>query len=105
MARKICHGDGKIRRTCREGREDPLPESARTRGKSVGGASVTDDAMLSMALHLRTRDQDLRLRDIASRPAITQGTKQSWHPSPAARLIKLREHDDSGTQPPAVMKP
>ena len=40
-------------------------ESARKRGKTIGGAGVTDDAMLSMALHLRA--QDLSLRDIASR--------------------------------------
>jgi DNA invertase Pin-like site-specific DNA recombinase len=40
-------------------------ESARSRGKSIGGASVTDDHMLSMALHLR--GQELSLRDIAAR--------------------------------------
>ncbi|MEV4062016.1 hypothetical protein [Nonomuraea dietziae] len=38
-------------------------ESARSRGKPIGGAAVTDDAMLSMALHLR--EQNLSLRDIA----------------------------------------
>jgi len=30
-------------------------ESARLRGKGIGGASVTDDDMLGMALHLRAR--------------------------------------------------
>ncbi len=31
-------------------------ESARARGKAIGGAAVTDDAMLSMALHLRGQE-------------------------------------------------
>lgn len=30
-------------------------ESARKRGKTIGGAGVTDGDMLSMALHLRDR--------------------------------------------------
>lgn len=38
-------------------------ESARKRGKANGGAGVTDESMLSMALHLR--DQEMSLRDIA----------------------------------------
>ena len=38
-------------------------ESARARGKSIGGAAVTDDAMLAVALHLR--GQEMSLRDIA----------------------------------------
>lgn len=37
--------------------------SARARGKAIGGAVVTDDAMLGMALHLRK--QNLSLRHIA----------------------------------------
>ncbi|MDT9681011.1 hypothetical protein RND61_02765 [Streptomyces sp. TRM76323] len=36
-------------------------ESAHRRGKTIGGADVTDDSMLSMALHLR--DQEMSLRD------------------------------------------
>jgi hypothetical protein len=40
------------------------PESARTRGKTIGGAAVTDPAMASMAAHLR--DQGVSLRDIAA---------------------------------------
>ena len=40
-------------------------ESARARGKSIGGAAVTDEAMLAVALHLR--GQELSLRDIAAR--------------------------------------
>lgn len=46
-------------------------ESARKRGKTIGGASVPDANMLSMALHLR--DKDLSLRDVASHLVITKG--------------------------------
>ncbi|MEU7835691.1 recombinase family protein [Nonomuraea sp. NPDC049129] len=66
-------------------------ESARSRGKTIGGAAVTDDAMLSMALHLR--GQDLSLRDIAARLVITKGKKKGRHPSAATVLRMLREHD------------
>ncbi|WP_043637420.1 recombinase family protein [Nonomuraea candida] len=66
-------------------------ESARARGKTIGGAAVTDDAMLSMALHLR--GQNLSLRDIAARLVITKGKKKGRHPSPATVLRMLREHD------------
>ena len=45
-------------------------ESARARGKAIGGAAVTDDAMLAVALHLR--GQELSLRDIAARLVIRQ---------------------------------
>ncbi len=65
-------------------------ESARKRGKSIGGAGVTDDDMLAMALHLR--DQELSLRDIASRLVITKGAKKGQHPSPATIMRMLREH-------------
>jgi len=74
-------------------------ESARTRGKTIGGASVTDDTMLSMALHLR--DQELSLRDIAARLVITTGKKKGQHPSPATVLRMLREHDDTAAAVPA----
>ena len=30
-------------------------ESARARGRAIGGAAVTDDAMLAVALHLRAQ--------------------------------------------------
>ena len=45
-------------------------ESARARGKPIGGAAVTDEAMLAVALHLRGQERSLRgqersLRDIA----------------------------------------
>jgi len=66
-------------------------ESARARGKAIGGAAVTDDAMLSMALHLH--GQELSLRDIASRLVISKGKKKGQHPSPATVLRMLGEHD------------
>ncbi|MGW2987467.1 hypothetical protein [Streptomyces goshikiensis] len=34
-------------------------ESARKRGKTVGGAGVTDESILSMALHLREQEMSL----------------------------------------------
>ncbi|MFD8563594.1 recombinase family protein [Streptosporangium canum] len=68
-------------------------ESARTRGKTIGGAAVTDDAMLSMALHLR--DQNLSLREIASRLVITTDKKKGQHPSPATIWRMLRDHDEA----------
>ncbi|MBN6050689.1 recombinase family protein, partial [Nonomuraea sp. RK-328] len=52
-------------------------ESARSRGKHIGGTVVTDAAMLSMALHLR--EQNLSLRDIAARLLITKGKKKGRH--------------------------
>ena len=67
-------------------------ESARARGKAIGGAVVTDDAMLGMALHLR--EQNLSLRDIAARLVITTGKKKGRHPSPATVLRMLRDHDE-----------
>ncbi|MFD4460309.1 recombinase family protein [Nocardia sp. NPDC058480] len=66
-------------------------ESARQRGKTIGGAAVVDDAMLSMALHLRSNNHSLR--DIAARLVITKGKKKGQHPSPATVLRLLREHD------------
>ncbi|MFF3444203.1 recombinase family protein [Streptosporangium sp. NPDC002721] len=68
-------------------------ESARSRGKAIGGATVTDDAMLSMALHLR--EQNLSLRDIAARLVITKGKKRGQHPSPATVMRMFREHDEA----------
>ena len=58
-------------------------ESARTRGKTIGGAAVTDDAMLAVALHLR--GQELSLRDIAARLVITKGKKKGQHRSGPGR--------------------
>jgi DNA invertase Pin-like site-specific DNA recombinase len=67
-------------------------ESARARGKSIGGTAVTDEAMLAVALHLRS--QDLSLRDIAGRLVIATGKKKGQHPSPATVMRMLREHDE-----------
>jgi len=67
-------------------------EAARARGKAIGGAAVTDDAMLAVALHLR--EQNLSLRDIAARLVIAKGKKKGEHPSPATVLRMLREHDE-----------
>jgi DNA invertase Pin-like site-specific DNA recombinase len=78
-------------------------ESARTRGKTIGGAAVTDDAMLSMALHLR--EQHLSLRDIAARLVITTGKKKGHHPSPATVLRMLREHDEKTAAVPVGAVP
>lgn len=75
-------------------------ESARARGKTIGGAAVTDDAMLSMALHLRS--QDLSLRDIAARLVITKGKKKGRHPSPATVLRMLRDHDTATVPEPTT---
>ncbi|WP_455430076.1 recombinase family protein [Nonomuraea phyllanthi] len=72
-------------------------ESARARGRTIGGAAVTDEAMLSMALHLR--EQNLSLRDIAARLVITKGKKKGQHPSPATVLRMLREHDGAAAVP------
>ena len=66
-------------------------ESARARGKAIGGAAVTDDAMLAVALHLR--GQEMSLRDIAARLVISAGKKKGQHPSPATVLRMLRDHD------------
>ncbi|MEW2576889.1 hypothetical protein [Streptomyces syringium] len=71
-------------------------ESARKRGKTIGGARVTDDDMLSMALHLR--DQEMGLRDIAKCLVITTGAKKGQNPSPATVMRMLREeHDEQMT--------
>jgi hypothetical protein len=67
-------------------------ESARARGKAIGGAAVTDEAMLAAALHLR--GQELSLRDIASRLVIATGKKKGRHPAPATVMRMLREHDE-----------
>jgi DNA invertase Pin-like site-specific DNA recombinase len=67
-------------------------ESARARGKSIGGGAVTDDAMLAAALHLLS--QELSLRDIAVRLVISTGKKKGQHPAPATVMRMLREHDE-----------
>ncbi|MGW4094898.1 recombinase family protein [Nocardia sp. NPDC004750] len=77
-------------------------ESARQRGKPIGGVSVVDENMLSMALHLRANGHSLR--DIAARLVITAGKKKGQHPSPATVMRLLRDHDrsrgaDTGPEP------
>jgi DNA invertase Pin-like site-specific DNA recombinase len=67
-------------------------ESARARGKAIGGAAVTDEAMLAVALHLR--GQEMSLRDIAARLVISSGKKKGQHPSPATVLRMLRDHHE-----------
>ncbi|MGW5660675.1 hypothetical protein ACWEWG_11290 [Streptomyces sp. NPDC003758] len=67
-------------------------ESAHKGGKTIGGAGVTDDSMLSMALHLR--DQEMSLRDITKRLVITTGAKKGERPSLATVIRMLREHDE-----------
>jgi hypothetical protein len=70
--------------------------SARKRGKTIGGAGVADDDMLSLALHLR--DQEMSLRDISKRLVITIGVKKGQHPSPATVMRMLREHDEQAAR-------
>ncbi|MBZ9643953.1 recombinase family protein [Streptomyces sp. PSKA30] len=50
-------------------------ESARKRGKTIGGVGVTDDDMLFTALRLR--DEELSLRDIAARLVISKGARRA----------------------------
>jgi hypothetical protein len=66
-------------------------ESARARGKTIGGAAVTDDAMLAVALHLRA--QEMSLRDIAAPARHRHRQEKGQHPSPATVMRMLREHD------------
>jgi DNA invertase Pin-like site-specific DNA recombinase len=67
-------------------------EAARARGKVIGGAAVTDKAMLAVALH--HRGQGLSLRDTAARLVIATGKKKGQHPSPATVMRMLRELDE-----------
>jgi DNA invertase Pin-like site-specific DNA recombinase len=67
-------------------------ESARSRGKAIGGAAVIHDAVLAVALHLR--GQELSLRDIAARLVIATGKKKGQHPSLATLTRMLRDHDE-----------
>ncbi|HTQ95146.1 MAG TPA: hypothetical protein VMK84_37195 [Streptosporangiaceae bacterium] len=67
-------------------------ESARARGTAIGGATVTDEAMLAVALHLR--GQEMGLRGIAARLVITRGKKKGQHPSQGTVLRMFRDHDE-----------
>ncbi|MGI3226530.1 hypothetical protein ACRJ4B_24460 [Streptomyces sp. GTA36] len=64
--------------------------------KPIGGASVTNEAMLAMALHLR--GQEMGPREIAAKLVITTGKKKGQHPSPATVMRMLREHDEQTVQ-------
>ncbi|MGI5320899.1 recombinase family protein [Actinomadura nitritigenes] len=77
-------------------------ENARTRGKTIGGATVTDENMPAMALHLR--DQAKSLREIAAQVVIATGKKKGQHPSPATVMRMLHDHDrdhDQQAAPPS----
>jgi hypothetical protein len=50
-----------------------------------------------MAIHLR--EQEMSLRDIATRLVITTGRKKGRHPSPATVMRMLRDHDEQTTAP------
>jgi DNA invertase Pin-like site-specific DNA recombinase len=76
-------------------------ESARARGRAIGGAAVTDEAMLAAALHLR--GQEMSLRDIAGRLVIATGKKKGEHPSPATVMRMLREHDEASAAADAAL--
>ena len=67
-------------------------ESARAGGKAIGGAAVTDDAMLAVALHLALAGA--QPADIAARLVISTGKKKGQHPSPATVMRMLRDHDE-----------
>lgn len=68
-------------------------ETARAKGKAIGGVKVSDDDMLATALRLRDEER-LSLREIASRLVIRSGKKRGQHPSAATVLRMLREHDE-----------
>ncbi|MDX3113639.1 hypothetical protein [Streptomyces scabiei] len=68
-------------------------ESARRRGRTIGGAGVTDESMLSVARYLRGQEMS-SLCDIAERLVVTTGAKKGRHPSPATVTRMLHEHDE-----------
>jgi DNA invertase Pin-like site-specific DNA recombinase len=74
-------------------------ETARTKGKAIGGVKVSDEDMLATALRLRD-DEHLSLREIASRLVIRTGKKRGQHPSPATVMRMLREHDEQTATAP-----
>ena len=72
-------------------------ESARARGKSIGGAAVTDEAMLAAALHLRGQEHEpARHR----RPPRDRHRKEEWPASLAghrdAHAARARSEGSSG---------
>ncbi|WP_242433828.1 recombinase family protein [Streptomyces sp. CB01580] len=75
-------------------------ETARAKGKAIGGVPVSDDDMLATAVRLRDTEH-LSLREIASRLVIRTGKKRGQHPSPATVMRMLREHDAQTAATPA----
>jgi Resolvase, N terminal domain len=76
-------------------------ETARSKGKAIGGVPVSHDDMLATAVRLRD-EEHLSLREIASRLVIRTGKKRGQHPSPATVMRMLREHDEQmGAMEPA----
>ncbi|WKK27860.1 recombinase family protein (plasmid) [Streptomyces olivoreticuli] len=71
-------------------------ETARTKGKAIGGQKVSDPDMTATAVRLRDEEK-LSLREIASRLVIRTGKKRGEHPSPATVMRMLREHDEQTT--------
>ncbi|WP_207905679.1 recombinase family protein [Nocardia alba] len=78
-------------------------ESARARGKSIGGASVSDDTMLAMALHLRGNNHSLR--DIASRLVITTGKKKGRPRPPSCDCCASTTRPPPGLTAPTPNSP
>jgi hypothetical protein len=70
---------------------------------TIGGAGVTDDALLSVTVHLRS--QGMNLRDITARLVITTGATKGRHPSPATVMRMLREHDEQKAPRPRRLGP
>ncbi len=67
-------------------------ETARAKGKVIGGVKVSDGDMLATAVRLRD-EESLSLREIAARLVIRTGKKRGEHPSAATVMRMLREHD------------
>jgi DNA invertase Pin-like site-specific DNA recombinase len=68
-------------------------ETARTKGKTIGGVKVADNDMIATAVRLRD-EEELSLSEIAGRLVIRTGKKRGEHPSPATVMRMLREHDE-----------
>ena len=99
----ICESDRQRHSGCQDREHVPKP-------KAIGGAAVTDDAMLAVALHLR--GQELSLREIADRLGIAAGKKRGGGcgrgPRPACRVAacpragprpRASRHPDHPLQP------
>ncbi|WP_307797591.1 recombinase family protein [Streptomyces laculatispora] len=74
-------------------------ETARAKGKAIGGVKVSDEDMLATALRLRD-EEHFSLREIAARVVIRTGSKRGRHPAPATVMRMLREHDEKTATAP-----